>query len=103
MSRPRKDEDVIRILRHKTNANSFQIASNHEIFRNEYVVCIIYREYIKIRLAGIDDTKDVRKCTKDGVNRRITITSHHVELPLGDLGIDQELSNNDEIIIFINQ
>lgn len=103
MGRNKKDDDVIRVLRHKSNHNSYQFVSSNSIFKNEYLFCYIAHDRIKIRVADIDDTINVRKTSTDGSGRRITITSHNVELPLGYLRISTELSTEDELIILLKQ
>jgi hypothetical protein len=103
MGRSRKDDELIRILRNKTVNNNYQIVSNNILFKNEYLVCNISHDRIKIRLAGIDDSKNVRKSSKDGISRRISISYHYMDLPLGDLFISKEFSTEDQLVIFLKQ
>jgi hypothetical protein len=81
--------------------NAFIVSSNNPMFQNDRVIVSIDNDCVKITTPDIDFNGKSLKPTKSrGLFKTVSVYGN--ELPLGTYYIDDEESNEDQMIIYLN-
>jgi len=84
-----------------TNPSYIRIDSRNKIFEDE-VIFTIDKDKLTIKRASIIDEGKRRKLYKHPISSAYSTTLQY-NIPLGDYKIDEEESNEDKLVIYLNE